>query len=166
MSNTNNGSRAAAIQSKIEAWLDKQQNRFELDLTEKTIDFRQHNRILFMSSQDQISMTIGFKNENVQSSCSLEQIKADFNYISSDRLPVPNLEDIPEKWQIYPQTQFSSFFDGVTIDAYDPQTQILQLHIDTNIFSIYGSIVQEYPMAGAALPPGTCLEVRCKLVFA
>lgn len=147
------------IESKINHWLDTHGNKLELDLTSTPIPFRHHSETLF-TSEEQIQSTLGFKDANLSSNDSLDKFRSNFNFITLDRIPVPGLEGIPANWQIYPQTPMSSFSDGVTIESYDASTQILQIHIETNFFAIYGRLPQTRMMADARAPEGTYLQVR------
>jgi len=150
----------AAIVSRIESWLDKHQNKLELDLTKNPIAFNQHSGNLFTGHEHQVAITLGFNDEGLTKDSSLNQLRSNFNFITLDRLPVPGLDGIPTQWKIYPQTPMSSFSEGVTLEQYDPNTQILQLTVQTKFFAIYGTIPQKYPIADAPSPKGTYLQVR------
>jgi hypothetical protein len=150
----------AAIVSRIELWLDKHQNKLELDLTKNPIAFNQHSGTLFTGHEHQVAITLGFNDEGLTKDSSLNQLRSNFNFIVLDRLPVPGLDGIPTQWKIYPQTPMSSFSEGVTLEQYDPNTQILQLTVQTKFFAIYGTIPQKYPIADAPSPKGTYLQVR------
>jgi len=150
----------AAIVSRIELWLDKHQNKLELDLTKDPIEFNRLTNTSFNGKASQVAITLGFKDENLTKNSSLDQFRSSFNYIALDRLPVPGLDGVPPQWNIYPQTPISSFSEGVTLDQYDPNTQILQLTIQTLFFAIYGSVPQQHRMACGPAPKGTYLQVR------
>jgi len=150
----------ASIKSLIESWLDKHQNKLELDLTKNPIPFNQHSGTLFTSNEHQVAITLGFNNEGLTKDSSLDQFRSNFNFIALDRLPVPGLDGVPPQWNIYPQTPISSFSEGVTLDQYDPNTQILQLTIQTHFFAIYGSVPQQHQLACGPAPKGTYLQVR------
>jgi hypothetical protein len=107
-----------------------------------------------------VAITLGFNDEGLTKDSSLNQLRSNFNFIVLDRLPVPGLDGIPTQWKIYPQTPMSSFSEGVTLEQYDPNTQILQLTVQTKFFAIYGTIPQKYPIADAPSPKGTYLQVR------
>jgi hypothetical protein len=150
----------AAIVSRIELWLDKHQNKLELDLTKNPIAFNQHSGTLFTGHEHQVAITLGFNDEGLTKDSSLNQLRSNFNFIALDRLPVPGLDGVPPQWNIYPQTPISSFSEGVTLDQYDPNTQILQLTIQTRFFAIYGSVPQQHQLACGPAPKGTYLQVR------
>ena len=150
----------AAIVSRIESWLDAHQNKIDLDLTSTPIEFKQHSDTLFTGSRDQVAITLGFSEGGIQTEHSLDQLRSAFSFIALDRLPVPGLQGVPSQWQIYPQTPMSSFTEGVTLEKYDPTTQILQLRVQTQFFAIYGTVPQKHPLADAPSPRGTYLQVR------
>jgi hypothetical protein len=150
----------ASITARIESWLDAHKNKIELDLTKDPIDFNQHSGNLFTGHKPQVAITLGFNDEDLNQNASLDQLRSNFNFIALDRLPVPGLDGIPSQWQIHPQTPVSSFSEGVTLEQYDPNTQILKLTVQTQFFAIYGNIPQKHQMACAPAPKGTYLQVR------
>ncbi|CAF1469453.1 unnamed protein product [Adineta steineri] len=150
----------AAIKTQIESWLKTNNNTLKLDLTNNTLDFKKICDTLFTSDQATIRITLGFKDDNLTKNSSLDQFRSSFNFVALDRLPIPGLDGVPSQWNIYPQTPMSSFSEGVTLEHYDPNTQTLQIHIQTKFFAIYGSVPQEHPMMDAAAPNGTYLQVR------
>jgi hypothetical protein len=150
----------ASITARIESWLDKHNNKIDLDLTKDPIDFNQHSANLFTGSKPQVAITLGFKDENLTKNASLDQLRSAFDFITLDRLPVPGLDGVPSQWQIYPQTPISSFSEGVTLEQYDSKTQILKLTVQTNFFAIYGNVPQVHPIACGRAPKGTYLQVR------
>ncbi|CAF2390654.1 unnamed protein product [Rotaria sp. Silwood2] len=121
----------------------------------------QNCRLIFASTNFR---SINFRrhgfNEGLTKDSSLEQFRSNFNFIALDRLPVPGLDGVPSQWQIYPQTPISSFSEGVTLEQYNSNTQILQLNVQTRFFAIYGNIPQNPPIACAPAPKGTYLQVR------
>ena len=149
-----------AIESQIESYLDKHHNKIELNLTSAPIKFGQHDGTLFTAGQDQVSMTLGFKDANVNKNDTLEKLRSNFNFITLDRLPVPGLTGVPAQWEIYPQTPTSSFSEGVTLESYDPHSQTLAIRVQTNFFAIYGNIPQTNRVACGRAPAGTYLQVR------
>lgn len=157
------------LRTSIENWLDGNQNRLEYNLTANAINFNRHSGSLFTGHGDQLAITIGFKDESIDETITLEQLRSKFNFIALDRLPLPGLQALPAKWQIYPQTPVSSFSDGVTLETYDTQTNTLKINVKTKFFAIYGSIPPEHPMGCGRAPPGTYLQVRrdieCNLTF-
>jgi hypothetical protein len=150
----------AAIVSRIESWLDTHKNKIELDLTKDPIVFNQHSGTLFTGHGPQVSITLGFNDEGLTENSSLDQFRSNFNFIALDRLPVPGLDGVPSQWNIYPQTPISSFSEGVTLEQYNSNTQILQLKIETQFFAIYGTIPQKNPIMCGSAPKGTYLQVR------
>ena len=150
----------AALTSRINSWLDKLNNRIEIDLRNKPLNFRPITEDLFGTDEDQASITIGFKDGCPTKNSSVAEFRDKFNFLAFDRLPCPGLEGVPSQWIIYPQTPMSSFSEGVTIEQYDPNTQVLSMEIQTNFFAIYGKVPQKYPIADAASPKGTYLQVR------
>jgi hypothetical protein len=150
----------ASIKSRIESYLDRHKNKIEIDLTKDPIDFKQHSGTLFTGHKAEVAVTLGFKDENLTKNSSLDQLRSSFNFIALDRLPVPGLDGVPSQWQIYPQTPISSFSEGVTLEQYDPNTQVLQLTVKTNFFAIYGTVPQQHPIACGRAPKGTYLQVR------
>jgi hypothetical protein len=150
----------AAITSRIESWLTAHQNKLELDFTGNPIDFKQHSGTLFTGTKPQVGITLGFNDENLTKDASLDKLRSSFNFVVLDRLPIPGLDGVPPQWQIYPQTPMSSFSEGVTLEQYDSNTQILQLNIQTTFFAIYGRVPQEHQMACGPAPKGTYLQVR------
>jgi hypothetical protein len=150
----------ASIKSRIVSWLDTHQNKLELDLTKDPIELSRHSGTLFTGRQPHVSITLGFNDEDLTNSSSLDQLRSSFNFIVLDRLPVPGLDGIPSQWEIYPQTPMSSFSEGVTFEQYDSNTQMLQLNVETRFFAIYGSVPQIPRMACAPAPKGTYLQVR------
>ncbi len=160
MANDADTPEVAAITSRIESWLDKHQNKLELDLTRDPIDFKQHSGTLFTGRTSEVGITLGFNDENLTKDASLDELRSSFNFVALDRLPVPGLDGIPPQWQIYPQTPMSSFSEGITLEQYDSNTQILKLNIQTTFFAIYGRVPQEHQMACAPAPKGTYLQVR------
>ncbi|CAF1158643.1 unnamed protein product [Rotaria sordida] len=159
MADEQNTPEVAAIVSRIESWLNTHQNRLELDLTNESIPFEEHSGALFTANQGQVSVTLGF-NDGVTKDSSIEKLRSKFNFIALDRLPVPGLDGVPSKWQIYPQTPVSSFSEGVTLEQYNSNTQILQLTVETKFFAIYGNIPQVPQIGCGAAPKGTYLQVR------
>jgi hypothetical protein len=160
MADDEDTSEVASIVTCIELWLDTHNNKLELDLTKDPIEFGKNSPTIFNSKSSQVSISLGFKYGGFTKKTSLDELRSSFNYIALDRLPIPGLDGIPSQWKIYPQTPTSSFSEGVTLQQYDPNTQILQLTIETQFFAIYGSIPQKHPIAGAAAPKGTYLQVR------
>ncbi|CAF2041816.1 unnamed protein product [Rotaria magnacalcarata] len=150
----------ASIIARIESLLDTHKNKLEIDLTHETIEFNQHSGSLFTGSKPQVTITLGFNDEGLTKDSNLTQFVANFNFIALDRLPVPGLDGVPSQWQIYPQTPISSFSEGVTLEQYDPNTQILKLSVQTGFFAIYGSVPQKHLIADARAPKGTYLQVR------
>jgi hypothetical protein len=150
----------AAITTQIESWLSAHQNKLELDLTKTPLNMNRHSETLFTGNQPQVAITLGFNDSNLSPNSSLDQLRSSFNFIALDRLPVPGLTGVPSKWEIYPQTPVSSFSEGVTLEQYDPSTQILQLNIQTSFFAIMGNLPQENRIACGPAPKGTYLQVR------
>jgi hypothetical protein len=149
----------ASIKSRIESYLDSHKNKIEIDLTQGPIQFNRHSGTLFTGHESKVSITLGVKDENLTKNSSLDQLRSSFNFIALDRLPIPGLDGIPSQWVVYPQTPISSFSEGVTLDQYDPNTQILQLTVQTTFFAVYGTIPQQHQRCGPA-PKGTYLQVR------
>ena len=160
MANEQDTPEVASIKSHIESWLDTHKNKLELDLTNESIEFPRHSGTLFTSGTDQVAVTLGFNDEGLTKNSSLDQLRSSFNFIALDRLPVPGLHGVPSTWKIYPQTSMSSFSEGVTLEQYDPNTQVLRLTVQTQFFAIYGNIPQKHPIADAPAPKGTYLQVR------
>ncbi len=150
----------AAIKSRIESWLDKNNNKLELDLTNNPIEFNQHSGCLFTGDGPQVSITLGFQDDSVTKTSSIDQFRSGLNFVALNHLPVPGLDGIPSQWKIFPQTPMSSFSEGVTLEQYDPNTQILKLHIQTGFFAIYGDNPTQPRMACGPAPKGTYLQVR------
>ena len=150
----------AAIESRIEAYLDQNDNTIQLDLSNTPLEFRQHTPTLFTAGQDPIAITIGFKEAGISKNDSLDTLSSNFDMISLNRIPVPGLTGVPAHWEIYPQTPMSAFSEGVTLESYDPHSQILALRVQTTFFAIYGRVPQKHPIADRASPPGTYLQVR------
>jgi hypothetical protein len=149
----------ASIVSHIQSWLKTHHNKLELDFTKDPIEFGGSSTD-FTSRNPQLAIILGFNDEGVTKDSSLDQIRANFNYIALNKLPVPGLEGVPPKWEIYPQTPISSFSEGVTFENYDTHTQILQFTVQTSFFAIYGRLPQKNPVACAPSPKGTYLQVR------
>jgi len=149
----------AAIVSRIESWLDTHKNKIELNLTNNPIEFDGHGAATFSSTDPQVAINLEF-NDGLTKNSSIDQFRSSFKYIVIDRLPLPGLDGIPSQWKIYPQTPMSSFSEGVTFEQYDPNTQILQLKIETQFFAIYGNVPQKNPIACGRAPKGTYLQVR------
>jgi hypothetical protein len=150
----------AAIVSTIESWLDKNNSKIDLDLSKDPITFEQVTPSLFTGTKPQVRITIGFTDENLTKAASLDQLRSSFSFIALDRLPLPGLNGIPSQWEVYPQTPMSSFSEGITLDQYDPNTQILKLTVQTKFFAIYGNIPQVPMLCDAPAPEGTYLQVR------
>lgn len=150
----------AAIESRIESYLDQNGNTIQLDLSKTSLEFRQHTATLFTAGQDQIAITIGFKEASISKNDSLDTLSSNFDFITLDRLPIPGLTGVPAHWEIYPQTPMSSFSEGVSFESYDAQSQILALRVLTTFFAIYGRVPQKHPIADRASAPGTYLQVR------
>jgi hypothetical protein len=79
----------------IESWLDTHNNTIELDLTKTPIEFNQHSGTLFTGHGPQVSITLGFNNEDLTKNSSLDQLRSSFNFITLDRLPIPGLDGVP-----------------------------------------------------------------------
>ena len=160
MADSNETPEVADITSRINSWLDQHKNRIEIDLQKNPINFNQHSENLFTGGEGQVAITLGFTEGNLTKNSSVDQFRKNFNFIALDRLPCPGLSGVPSQWQLYPQTPMSSFSEGVNIEQYDPNTQILQLKIQTDFFAIYGRVPQEFPIMDAPSPKGTYLQVR------
>lgn len=150
----------AALKSRINSWLDRSNNRIEIDLRNKSLTFQPITDTLFSADEGDVRITIGFKDGSLTKNSSVDQFRENFNFVALDRLPCPGLEGVPSQWILHPQTPMSSFSEGVTIEQYDPNTQVLQMKIDTNFFAIYGSVPQQFMIADAPAPKGTYLQVR------
>jgi hypothetical protein len=150
----------AAIVSTIESWLDKNNSKIDIDLSKDPIEFEQVTSTLFTGTKPQVRITIGFTDENLTKNASIDQLRSGLNFVALDRLPLPGLSGIPPQWELRPQTPMSSFSEGITLEQYDPNTQILKLNIKTEFFAIYGQIPQEHKIADRSLPKGTYLQVR------
>lgn len=150
----------AVIEAKIQAWLQQNQNQFQLDLTKSPINFKKHSDTLFSANDDQLYITLGFSDATLNQNSTLEQFQAAFNFVALDNLPLPGLTGIPSQWKLRPQTPMSSFSEGVTLEQYDSSTQILQLTIDAKFFAVYGNIPQQHVLMDAPSPKGTYLQVR------
>jgi len=150
----------ATIKSRIETWLDTHNNKLELDLINNPIEFNQHSGNLFTSHEPQVAITLGFQDDSVTKTSSIDQFRSGLNFVALNHLPVPGLDGIPSQWKIFPQTPMSSFSEGVTLEQYDPNTQILKLHIQTGFFAIYGDNPTQPRMACGPAPKGTYLQVR------
>ena len=160
MSGNDSTPEVAAIEAKIQAWLQQNQNKFQLDLTQNPLEFKKHSDTLFSASQDQLYITLGFNEAGLNQNSTLADFQSAFNFVALDKLPLPGLDGIPPQWKLRPQTPMSSFSDGVTLEKYDPSTQTLKLTIQTNFFAVYGNIPQEHPIMDAPAPKGTYLQVR------
>jgi len=150
----------AAIKSRIQSWLDKNENKFELDLTKKIITLNRHYGSLFTSDEPQVAMTIAFEDQDLTKYCSIDELRSSFCFIALDRLAIPGLEGVPSEWEIYPQTPISSFSDGVTLEEYDSTTQILELSIQTEFVSLYGYLPQTIRVANRPIPKTNYLQIR------
>ena len=147
-----------SIKPHINSWLDAHQNKLDLDLTNESIEFKQHSGNLF-TSHGNVSVTLGFRDGCAIKNSTIKQLRSNFNFITLDTLPVPGLDGIPSEWQIYPQTPSSSISEGVTLEQYDASTQVLKLVIRTQFFAIYGHLPQTIVICGPS-PRGTYLQVR------
>ena len=150
-----------SIKSRINSWLDAHQNKLDLDLTNESIEFKQHHDNLF-TSHGNVCVTLGFKDGRATKNSTIEQLRSNFNFITLDTLPVPGLDGIPSEWRILPRTPSSHVSEGVTLEQYDPSTQVLKLVIRTQFFAIYGHTPQAIVSCGSS-PKGTYLQVRCNI---
>lgn len=176
MANNQNISEAAEIESRVKLWLNTNQNKFHLDLTKDPIIFEQHSDNQFDTPNDsQLLIGLSFRSVELTKDSSLDQLKSNFMCMQIDRVPLPDLNDISSRWHIYSQTSKASFSNGVTFEDYDSKTQILQLHITTKFFAIYGCLSPEHRTADNSLPQDTFflirqyiqgdINLRAKLVF-
>jgi hypothetical protein len=150
----------AAIVSTTESWLDKNNNKIDIDLSKDPIEFEQVTSTLFTGTEPQVRITIGFTDENLTKNASIDQLRSGLNFVALDRLPLPGLNGIPPQWELRPQTPMSSFSEGIVLDQYDPNTQILKLTVQTEFFAISGDIPQVHPVLDTSAPKGTYLQVR------
>lgn len=149
-----------SIRSCIESWLDKNKNKFELDLTDKVIIFHRHYGSLFTSNDPHVAITLGFEDENLTKYCSVEELRSSFFLIALDRLTITGLDDVPSQWEINPRTSISSFSEGVNLEEYDSSTQILELSIQARFFAIYGKLAQKIWITNQPPPKDTYFQVR------
>lgn len=161
MDNNGNTSVAATLQDRVKAFLDAKQNKLSWDLTDNPIVFKQHGGNLFSSTQDlNLSLSFGFQGEHMTENTTPDQFRSNFAHFAINCLPLPGLDDIPSNWTIYPQTPMSAFSDGITLEDYDPNTQILKIHIQTKFFAIYGNDNSIQLMADAPAPEGSYFQLR------
>ena len=149
-----------AIVSTIESWLDKNDNKIDLDLSQDPIDFKQLAPALFIGTKAKVRITLIFTNENSIKDASLDQLRSSIDRVALDKLPLPGLDGIPPQWEVHPQTRWSSFPEGITLNHYDPNTHILKFTVQTNFFAICGYIPQVPSILDAPAPKGTHLQVR------
>lgn len=153
-------SEVAQIRASIESWLDIHEDQFQLDLSDKIIKVNQHDGILFTSDESQVSVTLAFEDQDLSRYSSIDDLRAAFCFFAIHRLVIPGLRGVPSPWTIYAQTPVSSLFHGVTLEDYNPITQILDLSIQTEFCTLYGYLPQKIQVANRPPPQDSYLKVQ------
>ena len=150
------------LKTQAEAWLDDH-NDSGLVLVEKFDGGGFEGRQVVGSGARQYNLTdagyritLGFST-GFSDQSSLEEVREKFKYVALDRLPMPGFE-VPDGWDVYPQTPVSSFKKGVEI--LDFRNGRMVLRIKTSFFAIYGRDTTVLVPADAPSPEGSYFQIR------
>uniref|UniRef100_A0A1X7UKS9 Uncharacterized protein n=1 Tax=Amphimedon queenslandica TaxID=400682 RepID=A0A1X7UKS9_AMPQE len=154
-----------SIISEVEKWLESINYTLRLEfkesnprkgLVEYDIPGLDEAALFIHDQSSKTYFNIGFK-MRVTPDSSLEDLQKNLDYVALDRLPMPGF-NTPRGWAIVPQTAMSSFKEGVKIISYENGHIVYT--IETEFFSIYGSMPGKEPPCGLPAAPGTFFRLE------
>ena len=151
---------SADVRSAVEKWI----NGLEGKVYEATIrrsdgtsplPATQINDRLFAFQEGDVYIGIGFSKTPTKNS-SLEDLRAAFQHVALDRIPVPGIR--AKNWATQLQTPTSSFKDGVTLESW--KDGVLRLRVKTSFFAASGRRMDVRVPADAPMPQDTYFQIR------
>ena len=103
-----------------------------------------------------ISISIRFYKDILPSS-TVQDLQSSLGYVALQKVPMPGF-NYPSGWDIYPQTPYSSFKDGVTIVSF--QNGRLHFKVNTRFFAVYGKLRHVKVPSDASTPNYAYFQVR------